>query len=172
MHLHKEFLKSRDVRAHGDQETSTEHLLRIKSGAAIDEQEIMESTLSSCSISKFLSLRHARASVHGNQCSNSMAVTLLHYRKASVSHDYVYGLLGLLSSKEIRQVPIDYNQSHLHAYAAFMRLLWTSTIEDDLRATMRLQYSCDTDHPTWQADLSAQENLYAGGMLLEMDTNW
>jgi Heterokaryon incompatibility protein (HET) len=79
-------------------------------------------------------------------------------RKASVAHDYIYGLLSLLPEEKSQLIPIDYERPHWEIYREFTKELLRSGDPEDhsLLSSVSFQSSPHPHRPSWVPDFSSQ----------------
>jgi hypothetical protein len=76
---------------------------------------------------------------------------LMQTRGATKPADRVYGILGLMSEGQRRQIPVNYNLNHMEVYKAMFNVLWHS---ENPWVIQNFNYNThDAGHPSWVADL-------------------
>ncbi|KAG0605200.1 hypothetical protein M758_9G039200 [Ceratodon purpureus] len=96
-------------------------------------------------------------------------------RKATLAHDYIYGILGLVSMELRQEITIDYNMSYRDLYQDFVELILFDRTSDDFQFFTWITFDLSPDgvyldvldsvHPItierneWRASLSKLEKI-------------
>jgi hypothetical protein len=80
-------------------------------------------------------------------------------RQASVPHDYIYGVLGLVTTEVRDKIRLDYRRSFWLGYREFFKTL-ISTAPEGLEALSAISFHKETDEqPSWLPDFSKQRDV-------------
>jgi hypothetical protein len=82
-------------------------------------------------------------------------------RQATLPHDYIYGILGLVTATERMKIRVDYGRPYWAVYRDIFRpLLEQPGPQDDLRILNLLSFhTTSNERPSWLPDLSSQTNV-------------
>jgi hypothetical protein len=106
------------------------------------------------------SLRRQWKSAQGLSLASAIRSTL--GRQASVPHDYIYGILGLVSTEVKDQIDMEYSSSLWPVYRNFFKAMLTQTHgPDGLKILTVISFHKETDEvPSWLPDFSKQNNVF------------
>ncbi|KAK3115218.1 hypothetical protein LTR53_005675 [Teratosphaeriaceae sp. CCFEE 6253] len=91
-------------------------------------------------------------------------------REASIPHDYIYGLLGLLAEHIRPGIKIDYAASHWDLYAAVTEMLIIDDTEGNIGVYSMMSFHGSDEHPSWIPDFANQSvSGPCSGSLLVME---
>jgi hypothetical protein len=96
-------------------------------------------------------------------------------RQASVPHDYIYGILGLVTNEAKDNIGLGYRSSLWPVYRNFFKKMLTDTPgSDELKLLTMISFHKETDDlPSWLPDFSQQENIFKHtGMALWSETRF
>jgi len=117
---------------------------------------------------------------HRRPYSFSMIMSPFLGRKASVAHDFVYGLLGLVSEENRQAIPVDYERPCWEIYKEFTKAVLQCQDPGSraILSSVSFQSPRDLpDRPTWVPDYSSQfnhndDNRQYSGILLALNDCW
>lgn len=95
-------------------------------------------------------------------------------RQPSVTHNYIYGFLGLALLEESQRLTVDNRTSHRGLYRGFKEEVPVSLVKDDFQRIDLLSfYKPGSRSPLWIANPSSQGLMRKhGGNYLAMDSCW
>lgn len=80
--------------------------------------------------------------------------------KATVKHDFIYGQLGLMSSKDAASLTVDYKKHHMSVFMEVIKKVWTSQAIEPLSEVipflLYVPYRDLSGFPSWVPDLAFQ----------------
>ncbi|KAK3068800.1 hypothetical protein LTR53_013346 [Teratosphaeriaceae sp. CCFEE 6253] len=107
---------------------------------------------------------------HLGQYPISIFASFSRDREASIPHDYIYGLLGLLAEHIRPGIKIDYEASHWDLYAAVTEMLITDDTEGSIGVYSMMSFHGSDEHPSWIPDFANQSvSGPCSGSLLVME---
>jgi hypothetical protein len=97
-----------------------------------------------------------------NGLSPASAIVATLGRQASVPHDYIYGILGLVSTEVKDQIGTEYSSSLLAVYRNFFKAMLIQTHgSDELKILTTISFHKETDElPSWLPDFSKQSDVF------------
>jgi hypothetical protein len=119
------------------------------------------------------SLRRQWKAAQGLPLASAIRSTL--GRQASVPHDCIYGILGLVSTEVKDQIDMEYSSSSWPVYRNFFKAMLTQTHgPDGLKILTVISFHKETDEvPSWLPDFSKQNNVFRHtGMALWSETRF
>ncbi|KAG0561112.1 hypothetical protein KC19_9G038200 [Ceratodon purpureus] len=94
-------------------------------------------------------------------------------RKATLAHDYIYGILGLVSMELRQEITTDYNMSYRDLYQDFVELILFDGTSDDFQFFTWITFDLSPDgQPSWIPDLSHQRSSRYSALFLASPQPW
>jgi hypothetical protein len=148
--------------------STREILLRLSKDVG-DQEDLQAWT----GIRTMQSYRRQWKAAHGLSLASAISSTL--GRQASVPHDYIYGILGLVSTEVKDQISMEYSSPLWPIYRNFFKAMLTKTPgPDELKILTTISFHKEIDElPSWLPDFSKQNNVFKHtGMALWSETRF
>lgn len=109
----------------------------------------------------------------GTRLTLPECVAACYGRKATLAHDYIYGILGLVSMEVRQEITIDYNMSCWDLCQDFVELILFDGTSDGIQFFIWLSFDSSPDgRPSWIPDLSRQQSSRYSALFLASPQPW